>query len=64
MVSAPRQSALFASPQALPQGLDYRPDFLDPDEEAALVGAIAPLPLREAVFRELFARRPEGAEAP
>jgi alkylated DNA repair dioxygenase AlkB len=57
MSTAPRQSALFASPQALPQGLVYRPDFLDLDEEAALVAAITPLPLREAKFREFFAKR-------
>ncbi len=57
MSIAPRQSLLFASPQALPQGLVYLPDFLDPGEEAALVAAIAPLPLREAKFREFSARR-------
>ena len=57
MARAPEQSALFAAPEALPQGLLYFPDFLVREEEDALLAAIAALPLREARFREYFARR-------
>jgi alkylated DNA repair dioxygenase AlkB len=53
----PQQAGLFDAPQALPQGLLYQPDFLSRGEEDALLAAIAPLPLREAKFREYFARR-------
>lgn len=51
------QSGLFDGPQELPQGLTYQPDFLTRAEEDALVAAITPLPLREAKFREYFAKR-------
>ena len=44
-------------PAGLSQGLLYEPDFLTRAEEAALLAAIAPLPLREAKFREYFAKR-------
>src|SRR5262245_60498784 len=53
----PRQAGLFDAPQELPQGLLYAPDFLTREEEDALLAAIAPLPLREAKFREYFAKR-------
>ncbi len=53
----PEQSSLFAATQELPQGLTYEPEFLTRAEEDALLLAIAPLPLREAKFREYFARR-------
>ena len=53
----PIQPALFDFPPDLPQGLLYQPDFLSRDEEAALIEAIASLPLREAKFREYFAKR-------
>ena len=56
-MSVPEQAGLFDAPQALPQGLVYEPDFLTRDEEAALIAHIAPLALREAKFREYFARR-------
>src|SRR5205085_7248572 len=51
------------------QGLAYDPNFLTRDEEDALLAHIAPLPLREAKFREYFAKRRvahfhEGTEAP
>jgi len=52
-----QQAGLFDAPQELPQGLLYEPDFLTREEEDALVAAIAPLPLREAKFREYFAKR-------
>src|SRR5437773_8599240 len=53
----PRQAGLFDAPQELPQGLRYEPVFLTRNEEEALLAAIAPLPLREARFREYFAKR-------
>jgi alkylated DNA repair dioxygenase AlkB len=53
----PRQAGLFDAPQELPQGLLYEPDFLTREEEDALLAAITPLPLREAKFREYFAKR-------
>ena len=53
----PVQTALFDFPRDLPQGLLYQPEFVTPEEEAALLCAIAPLPLREAKFREYFAKR-------
>ncbi|HVF62784.1 MAG TPA: alpha-ketoglutarate-dependent dioxygenase AlkB [Casimicrobiaceae bacterium] len=40
-----------------PQGLDYRPEFLTADEEAALIDAIASLPLSEAKYRGFTAKR-------
>jgi alkylated DNA repair dioxygenase AlkB len=52
-----QQSDLFEAPDELPEGLTYRPGFLTRDEENALLAAIAPLPLREARFREYFAKR-------
>jgi len=53
----PVQTALFDFPRDLPRGLLYQPEFVTPEEEAALLCAIAPLPLREAKFREYFAKR-------
>lgn len=47
---------LFAAPP-LPRGLEYRPGFLDRDCEATLIEAFAPLPFREAPFRQYTARR-------
>jgi alkylated DNA repair dioxygenase AlkB len=52
------QSELFeAEDQALPNGLVYRPEFLSVDEEAALLEAIARLPLHEARYKSYTARR-------
>jgi alkylated DNA repair dioxygenase AlkB len=53
----PVQPPLFDFPSDLPQGLLYQPEFVTRDEEAALLAAIAPVPLREAKFREYFAKR-------
>ncbi|HEY5862215.1 MAG TPA: alpha-ketoglutarate-dependent dioxygenase AlkB, partial [Casimicrobiaceae bacterium] len=69
MAGEHEQGGLFEAPQALPQGLVYEPDFLTREEEQALVAHVAPLPLREAKFREYFAKRRvahfhEGADAP
>ena len=57
MRSDPVQPPLFDFPPDLPQGLLYQPDFVTVEEEDALLAAIAPLPLREAKFREYFAKR-------
>ena len=56
------QLALFAGPcedtvPGLPAGWDYLPDFISIDEEAALLEAIAALPLEEARYRGYVARR-------
>jgi alkylated DNA repair dioxygenase AlkB len=56
------QLALFADPAedaapGLPAGWDYRTDFISIDEEAALLAAIAELPLEEARYRGYVARR-------
>jgi len=69
MESDHEQAGLFDAPQELPQGLVYEPGFLTREEEDALIAHIAPLPLREARFREYFAKRRvahfhEGMEAP
>ena len=63
------QGGLFEAAQELPQGLVYEPNFLTPAEEDALVAHIAPLQLREAKFREYFAKRRvahfhDGTDAP
>ena len=63
------QAGLFDAPQELPQGLVYQPEFLTREEEQALIAHIAPLHLREAKFREYFAKRRvahfhEGTDAP
>jgi alkylated DNA repair dioxygenase AlkB len=49
------QASLFAP--VLPPGLIYRADFLERDEEQALLGHIRALPLREAQYRQYTARR-------
>jgi alkylated DNA repair dioxygenase AlkB len=63
------QGGLFDAPQELPLGLVYEPGFLTLEEEDALIAHIAPLSLREARFREYFAKRRvahfhDGADAP
>ena len=57
MAAAFVQDDLFAAPEELPQGLRYEPGFVTPAEQAALIAQIETLPLREAKFREYFARR-------
>ena len=52
-----RQAQLFDVPDALPPGLAYRPDFITPDEEEALLAVFADLPFREALFQQYTARR-------
>jgi len=51
------QPDLFAPRSALPDGLVYRPDFLTPDDEHALVEVVRALPLAEARYKEFTAKR-------
>ena len=56
MPDALTQPDLFDAPP-LPAGLEYHAGFVTRDEEAALVGAFAALPFREARFQQYTARR-------
>ena len=51
------QRDLFALARAYPDGLVYEPDFLDANEEAALLAQISALPVTEAKYRGFVARR-------
>lgn len=51
------QLSLFGAAPALPEGLVYRPDFLDPREEAQLAAWIATLPLKAFEFQGFFGKR-------
>jgi alkylated DNA repair dioxygenase AlkB len=51
------QRSLFDPAEGLPHGLAYLPEFIDRDEERALIDVIAALPLREARYKEYSARR-------
>jgi alkylated DNA repair dioxygenase AlkB len=53
---SPRAQASLFEP-VLPPGLIYRADFLERDEEQALLAHIRALPLREAQYRQYTARR-------
>jgi alkylated DNA repair dioxygenase AlkB len=57
MASPTVQRELFALPAPLPSGLTYRPDFLTRAEEAALLDAIAALPLAAARYKSFTAKR-------
>lgn len=57
MARATRQADLFDSGPALPEGFVYRPDFLTPEEESALIDRIRELPLAQAQYKEYKARR-------
>lgn len=56
MAGSGRQRELFDSGPAI-EGFLYQPDFVTPDEESALLAAIAMLPLEEAVYKEYTAKR-------
>jgi alkylated DNA repair dioxygenase AlkB len=58
-VDLPAQGELFGVPAAasLPQGLQFRTEFIDAAEEASLLEIIAALPLAEARYRGFTARR-------
>ncbi|HEX6999192.1 MAG TPA: alpha-ketoglutarate-dependent dioxygenase AlkB [Gammaproteobacteria bacterium] len=49
------QTELFR--RALPEGFEYRPDFLGRDEEAALLADLGGLPFAEAEYKEWRAKR-------
>jgi alkylated DNA repair dioxygenase AlkB len=62
VLPGPDQLALFGELSddvgaALPEGWAYRPDFIDAEEEAGLLQAIATLPLQEARYKGYTARR-------
>ena len=57
MRSSEQQHDLFRREPELPAGLVYRPDFLSPSEEAALLEAITTLPLQEARYKSYTAKR-------
>ena len=51
------QGELFAPAPALPEGFEYRADFITVEEEADLLAEIGQLPLREAQYKEFTAKR-------
>jgi alkylated DNA repair dioxygenase AlkB len=51
-----KQRELFG-PLRLPPGMEYRPEFISPSEETALLGEIARLPLSQAQYRQFTAKR-------
>jgi len=51
------QGELFRSKPQLPSGFAYQPDFITPEEEAALLKEIEHLPLHEAKYKEYTAKR-------
>ena len=59
MSAVPLQADLFDRPilPGLPDGFVYRPEFVTLGEEAALLTAIAQLPLEEAQYKQYTARR-------
>src|SRR6185369_12063344 len=56
-ISAMRQGTLFDTPQNLPDGFVYQPDFITQEEETALLAEISGLPLHEAKYKEYTAKR-------
>jgi alkylated DNA repair dioxygenase AlkB len=51
------QPDLFSPAAALPQGFRYQAEFLNADEEARLLGALATQPFEQAQYRQWRARR-------
>jgi alkylated DNA repair dioxygenase AlkB len=51
------QPSLFATPGDLPDGMRYAADLISPDEERALVAAMARLPFREFEFHGFLGKR-------
>jgi alkylated DNA repair dioxygenase AlkB len=52
------QPELFPAPSpTLPEGMVYRPEFLTPEEEAALIECVARMPLEEMRYKTYTARR-------
>jgi alkylated DNA repair dioxygenase AlkB len=56
-IMAARQLSLFDAPPAMPEGFDYKPDLVSPDEQQALAAAIATLPLQPFEFRGYSGKR-------
>ena len=56
MPTSGAQSPLFDD-EPLPHGLAYRPEFVEIDEERALLTVIPQLPFKEAQFQQYMARR-------
>jgi alkylated DNA repair dioxygenase AlkB len=54
---SPRQASLFDDPAPGPPGFVYRPDLMDPDEEARLAEALGTLELRAFEMQGRVARR-------
>ncbi len=54
---SPRRASLFDDPQPGPPGFVYRPDQIDPDEEAALANELSRLDLRPFEMQGRIARR-------
>jgi alkylated DNA repair dioxygenase AlkB len=52
-----KQGELFVTLPRLPAGFIYQPEFITPDEEEALLGEIAGLPLHEAKYKLYTAKR-------
>jgi alkylated DNA repair dioxygenase AlkB len=57
MLRHPNQSDLFSSERALPDGFEYRADFLSVDQEQELLARIATLNFKEARYKEYAAKR-------
>jgi alkylated DNA repair dioxygenase AlkB len=60
--SRPEQASLFdlpprGPPEDLPEGMVYRPEFVDAEEERALLAWLATLPFKPFVFQGFEARR-------
>jgi alkylated DNA repair dioxygenase AlkB len=51
------QLSLFRTGEALPEGFEYRPDFLSADEERALAARLAELPFKEFEFQGYLGKR-------
>jgi alkylated DNA repair dioxygenase AlkB len=51
------QLDLLAPPSALPQGFEYREEFLSPDQEGELLARFPALPFREFEFHGYFGKR-------
>lgn len=57
-MKAPGQKELFLGvPMDVPPGFSYREDFMTTEEEAALLDAIAVMPLQHASYRQWTAKR-------
>src|SRR4028118_1393190 len=51
------QLSLFRTGEALPEGFEYRPDFLSADEERALAARLDELPFKEFEFQGYLGKR-------